>query len=100
MSQRIGTKALERWDDEGGSQWLSLALSFAIDEIEESERRILAFLGASIFSLWAEFPADARQRILNREAALAAFDGSALKARIARIARGAHPSEKKHDSQA
>ncbi len=88
MSQTTSTKALERWDDEGGSQLISLARSFAIEEFEESERRILAFLGASILSLWDELPPDARQRVLNREIAQAAFDRSALKARIARIAGG------------
>lgn len=88
MSQSMGVNAQERWDNEGGSQLASLAKSFAIEEYEESERRILAFLGASILSLWEELPVDARQRVLNRESAQAAFTRSALKAKIARVAEG------------
>lgn len=89
MSQTTRTKALERWDDEGGSQLASLAQAFTIEEFAVSERRILAFLGASVLSLWDELPLDARRRVLNSEIAQAAFDRSALKARIARIAEGA-----------
>lgn len=86
MTQSMGVNAQERWDDEGGSQLASLAKSFAIEEYEESERRILAFLGASILSLWDELPLDARQQVLNRQNAQAAFTKSALKAKIARVA--------------
>jgi len=86
MTQSMGVNAQERWDDEGGSQLASLAKSFAIEEYEESERRILAFLGASILSLWDELPLDARQQVLNRQNAQAAFTKSALKAKIARLA--------------
>lgn len=94
MSQTTGTKALERWDDEGGSQLASLAQAFAIEEFEVSERRILAFLGASVLSLWDELPLDARRRVLNSEIAQAAFDRSVLKARIARIAEEAFSGQK------
>ncbi|MGE8704051.1 MAG: hypothetical protein ACN6O5_15340 [Achromobacter sp.] len=88
MTQSTGVNAHERWDNEGGSQLASLAKSFAIEEYEESERRILAFLGASILSLWDELPLDARQQVLNRQSAQAAFTKSALKAKIARLATG------------
>ena len=90
MTQSTGVNAQDRWDNEGGSQLASLAQSFAMEEYEESERRILAFLGASILSLWDELPLDARQQVLNRQSAQAAFTKSALKAKIARLARGDH----------
>lgn len=44
MTQSTGVNAQDRWDNEGGSQLASLAQSFAMEEYEESERRILAFL--------------------------------------------------------
>ncbi|MNK71802.1 hypothetical protein D3C87_912640 [compost metagenome] len=88
MSQSMGVNAQQRWDNEGGSQLASLAKSFAIEEYEESERRILAFLGASILSLWDELPIDARQQVLNHQSAQAAFTRSARKAKIARLAAG------------
>lgn len=88
MSQASGVNAQERWDNEGGSQLASLARSFAIEEYEDSERRILAFLGASILSLWDELPVDARQQVLNRQNAQAAFTRSSLKVKIARLAKG------------
>lgn len=97
MSQSMGMKALERWDDEGGSQLASLANSFAIEEFAASERRILAFLGASVLSLWDDLPVDARQRMLNREIAQAAFDKSVLKVKIARLAAGDFFSGDRHE---
>lgn len=75
----------ERWDDEGGSQIAELAKAFAIEELEETDRRILAFLGASVLSLWDELPDDARQKVLNGELVQRTFDESVVKARIARL---------------
>ncbi|MCY1194660.1 hypothetical protein D9M72_59650 [compost metagenome] len=77
----------ERWDDEGGSQLQKLAQSLAEDALDDSERRILSFLGASVVSLWDDLPTDARQKILNLGAAQAAFDKSVLKQGIVRVAR-------------
>lgn len=98
MSQGQGVRAQERWDNEGGSQIFSLAASFEIEEFEESERRILAFLGASVLSLWDDLPASDRQRVLNHEAAQAAFDKSAIKAKLARLAAESMAREIDHDS--
>lgn len=75
----------ERWDNEGGSQIAELAKSFALEKLEETDRRILEFLGASILSLWDELPIDARQKVLNRELVQRTFDESVVKARIARL---------------
>lgn len=77
--------ATERWDNEGGSQIAELARSFAIEELEDTERRILAFLGASVLSLWDELPEDARQKVLNRDQVQKTFDRSAIRARIASL---------------
>ncbi|CAM4090687.1 Transcriptional regulator [Bordetella tumbae] len=73
----------ERWDSEGGSQIAELAKSLAIDELEETDRRILAFLGASVLCLWDELPDDARQKVLNGELVQRTFDESVVKARLA-----------------
>ncbi|MBV7485811.1 hypothetical protein [Bordetella sp. BOR01] len=77
--------AKDRWDNEGGSQIAELARSFAIERLEDSERRILAFLGASVLSLWDELPDDARQKVLNRDLVQKTFDESVVKARIASL---------------
>lgn len=75
----------ERWDDEGGSQIAAMARSFAMEELEDSERRILAFLGASVLSLWEELPEDARQKVINQDMVQRTFDQAVLKARIASL---------------
>ena len=85
MKQDHGKEALEDWDNEGGSQIASLAAAFAIEEFEESERRILAFLGASVLSLWTDLPVTERQRVLNRELAKGAFNKSLIKERLTRL---------------
>ncbi|AUL17971.1 hypothetical protein [Bordetella bronchiseptica] len=98
MTHGQGVRAQECWDNEGGSQIFSLAASFELEEFEESERRILAFLGASVLSLWDDLPATDRQRVLNREAAQAAFDKSAIKAKIASFVAGDVTQGKDHVS--
>ncbi|OZI17909.1 hypothetical protein [Bordetella genomosp. 7] len=75
----------ERWDEEGGSQLAELERSLAMEKLEEADRRILAFLGASVLSLWDELPDDARQKVLNRELVQRTFDESVVKARIAQL---------------
>lgn len=72
----------ERWDSDGGARIAALAKSFALEQLDRAEQRILAFLGATVLSIWNELPLDARQRVLNRDAAQAAFDKPRLKARI------------------
>ena len=62
MSISSAESATDRWEDEGGSQMRSLAKSFA-----------------SVVAFGDDLPADARQKLLTRDAALAAFDKSLIK---------------------
>lgn len=64
MSISSAESATDRWEDEGGSQMRSLAKSFA-----------------SVVAFGDDLLADARQKLLNRDAALAAFDKSLIKER-------------------
>ncbi|CAB3677876.1 hypothetical protein LMG26685_04115 [Achromobacter mucicolens] len=85
MSQRKDVSATERWDNEGGAQIYALLKNLPLDELEDREKRILAFLGASVLSLWEDLPKDARQRVLNAEMARASFDKTVLRERIAQL---------------
>ncbi len=91
MSQRKDVSAKERWDNEGGSQIHALLKTLPVDELEERERRILAFLGASVLGLWEDLPQDARQRLLNAEMVQASFDKAVLRQRIAELTGEAAP---------
>ena len=64
MSIPSAESATDRWEDEGGSQMRSLAKSFA-----------------SVVVFGNDLPADARQKLLTRDAALAAFKKSLIKKR-------------------
>lgn len=75
----------ERLDGDAGSPIAARAKSFALGELDGAEQRILAFLGASVLSVWNELPPDTRQRVLNRGAAPAAADIPRLKACIAKF---------------
>lgn len=69
--------------DDAGSCVAALTTPLALGDLDSTEQRILAFLGASVLRLWNELPADTRQRMLNRDAVQAALDKPRLKARIA-----------------
>ncbi|WMD18155.1 hypothetical protein RAS12_15995 [Achromobacter seleniivolatilans] len=72
-------------DSEGDVKIAALATSFAIEQFDASEQRILAYLGSSVLSRWNEIPLDTRQRILNGDAVQGIFDESMVKARIAQL---------------
>lgn len=73
------------WDDDGGSQLKALAVSRAVDQLDEEDRLILGFLGASLLSLWDDLPASEQQRLLNSQAIKSAFDKAEIKTRIQRL---------------
>lgn len=85
MKKESSKHAEDRWNNEGGSQLSVMARSFTIDEIDASDRRILAFLGISVINLWDDLPLTARQKILNGEAVQAAFDKSAVQEKIRQL---------------
>lgn len=74
-----------QWDDDGGSQLRSLAISRAVDHLDEEDRLVLEFLGASLLSLWDDLPASEQQKLLNAQAIRNAFDKAELKSRIERL---------------
>lgn len=74
-----------QWDDDGGSQLKSLAISRAVDHLDDEDRLVLEFLGASLLSLWDDLPASERQRLLNTQAIKNAFDKAEIKSRIQRL---------------
>ncbi len=75
----------EQWDDDGGSQLKGLAVSRAVDQLDEEDRLILGFLGASLLSLWDDLPASEQQKLLNSQAIKGAFDKAEIKTRIKRL---------------
>jgi hypothetical protein len=87
MRQDHKVKALENWDNEGGLQIAGLAAAFEVEQFETSEQRILAFLGASLLSLWDDLPDTARQKILNHEFIQKSYDRGTVKERLRTILR-------------
>jgi len=85
MSNSTGRAGRARWDDEGGARFSALATSFALEQLDDAEQRILAFLGASVLNQWQELSQDARQRILALGMAQADFNPPQVKMRIARF---------------
>ncbi|GAA5231823.1 hypothetical protein FOZ76_14755 [Verticiella sediminum] len=77
-----------QWEDEGGSQHLPAAATFPLEVFDEHEKRVLAFLGASILSLWDGMPEDFRRAALRREAAQEAYDAEWVRSRLAGLMRG------------
>ncbi len=75
----------EQWDDDGGSQLKDLAVSRAVDQLDEEDRLILGFLGASLLSLWDDLPVSEQQKLLNSQAIKGAFDKAEIKTRIKRL---------------
>ncbi len=74
-----------QWDDDDGSQLKALAVSRAVDQLDEDDQLILGFLGASLLSLWDDLPASEQQRLLNSQAIKSAFDKAEIKTRIQRL---------------
>ncbi len=74
-----------QWDDDGGSQLKAPAIARAVDQLDEDDRLILGFLGASLLSLWDDLPASEQQRLLNSQAVKSAFDKAEIKTRIQRL---------------
>lgn len=88
MTNSAGRAGRARGDDEGSARFAALASSFALEQLDAAEQRILAFLGASVLKQWGDLPPDARQRILTHGAAQAEFTLPRMKARIARFLAG------------
>ncbi|MCX5591662.1 hypothetical protein [Alcaligenes endophyticus] len=84
MNTKI-TEAMSQWNDDGGSQLRSMAVSSAVEKIDEEDRVILAFLGMSVISLWDDLPAEQQKKILNTEAIRDAFDKAEIKSRLERL---------------
>ena len=85
MSNPTGRASRARWDNYGGGRFSALATSFALEQLDAAEQRILAYLGASVLNQWQELPQDARQRILALGTAQADFEPAQVKMRIARF---------------
>lgn len=74
-----------QWDDDGGSQLKALAVARAVDQLDEEDRLILGFLGASLLSLWDELPVNEQQKLLNGQSVKEAFDKAEIKSRLQRL---------------
>ena len=48
MSNPTGRASRARWDNYGGVRFSALATSFALEQLDAAEQRILAYLGASV----------------------------------------------------
>ena len=60
-------------------------MSRAVDHLDEEDRLVLEFLGASLLSLWDDLPASEQQKLLNAQAIRNAFDKAEIKSRIQRL---------------
>lgn len=83
---------LAEWEDEGGALYLAAADTFPLEVYDEQEKRVLAFLGASVLSLWEGLPEDFRRVALRREAAQDAYNESVIRARLSRLLRASQPA--------
>ncbi|MGH8818317.1 MAG: hypothetical protein ACREX5_17095 [Achromobacter pestifer] len=83
MLNSTGRAGRARSDDEGGARFAAQARSFALEQLDHDEQRILAVLGAALLSQWHELPQDMRQRLLSHETAQAECTPFKVKARIA-----------------
>ena len=75
-------ESLRNWESEGGAPMPIAPDTFPIEVLDDTEKRVLSFLGASILSLWDTLPDDFRRAALRREAAQAVFDREKLRQRI------------------
>ena len=77
-------RALARWEGEGGA----LAPTAAIGNIDETELRILARLGAALLDDWNTLNPDLQQKIVRRARSLGApRDHAYVKEKLARFLR-------------
>lgn len=82
-AERLRTKALARWEGEGGALGAPAKTDQALDE---AELRILSRLGAALLSEWSKLPTDLQRTIFARASTLrATTDGFQIKAEIARF---------------
>jgi len=83
MTNSTGRAGRAQWDEEGNARFTALAASFALEQLDDAELRILALLGASVLNQWSELPQDTRQRLMSQGMASAEFSSPQVKARIA-----------------
>ena len=76
---------VQQWDDDGGAQLGRSVLTGALEHIDEEDKVILEFLGASLLSLWDDLPSSQQQRLLNIESVKEAFERGEIKTRVQRI---------------
>jgi len=73
--------ALARWEGEGGAP----AEPWALNDLGEQDRRVLACLGAAVVSGWNDLPTDIQRAIFRHAVAEATYDPARLAAQIARF---------------
>ena len=82
-AERQRTKALTRWEGEGGALGASSEPDQALDA---ADLRILSRLGAALLSEWSALPTELQRAIFTRASTLhAGTDGFRIKAEIARF---------------
>ena len=84
MTENDLTKALDRWEGEGGPDLPGWAARLAPDALAETERRVLMALGAALVAEWRTLDTEL-QRMLFRRAASSASETALLREHIARF---------------
>lgn len=79
------TEEISQWNDDGGSQLGVETVKSVVEQIDEQDRVILAFLGVSLISFWDDLPADQQKKLLNTEAVKQAFDKAEINSRLKRV---------------
>ncbi|HEY9318423.1 MAG TPA: hypothetical protein VIR28_10935 [Achromobacter sp.] len=85
MANSTGRAGRAESDDQGHGRFAALATSFALEQLDAAEQRILALLGASVLNHWSALPHGTRQRLMSHAAGQAEINSPQVKAQIARF---------------